>query len=63
MPHGFTDKYLVRAGVKSHGAQLGGHAVGAHHLACERRGTLDIVGRAGGDIAQHQLFRGTAAQQ
>ena len=63
MTHGLADKHLVGTGVKGHGAQLFGHAVGAHHPPCQRGGPLDVVGSAGGDIAQHQLLGGAAAQQ
>ena len=45
------------------GAQLFAKAILGHHAARQIAGPLNIVGSAGGDIIQHQLFRHTAAQQ
>ena len=63
MSHGFADEHLVRTGVERHVAQLIRHTVGAHHLPCDGGGALDIAGGAGGDVAQHHLLGGAAAQQ
>ena len=61
--HGLADEHLVGAGVKGHVAQPGRHTVGAYHLAGDGRGPLDVAGSTGGDIAQHHLLGGAAAQQ
>ena len=39
------------SGVKRHRTDPLRHTVGAHHLACNRSGALDVVGSAGGDVA------------
>ena len=39
------------------------HAPFANHLACNFRGTLDIVSRASSDVMQEDFFGGTATHQ
>ena len=60
--HGAPDKDLVGIVVKDHGTQLFAHAVLGDHGASDGGGALQIVGGAGGDIAQHQLFGHAPAQ-
>ena len=39
------------------------HAVAGHHVPCHRGGPLEVVFRAGGDVAEHQFLRCPAADQ
>ena len=43
------------------GTQLVGEAVVEHHLTCDVRCLLDVVGSTGGRIMEHDLLRGTTA--
>ena len=63
MAHALANEHLVAAGVEGHMAQALGHTVGAHHLSGNGGGPLQVVGGAGGDISQHQLLGGPAAQE
>ena len=58
-----TEEYLLLIGAVDHGTQLFAEAVAADHGAGNLGGTLQIIGGAGGDILQHQLFGNTTAQQ
>ena len=49
--------------LKGNGAELLAHAVGRDHLARDVRGALDVVRRAGGNVAEHQLLRRAPAEE
>src|SRR5699024_11392502 len=53
---------LLLGGAVDHGAQPLGEAVAGDHLAGDAGGLLQVVGRAGGNVVQDQLFGHTAAQ-
>ena len=44
-------------------AELLAHAQLAHHRASDLRGAADVVGGAGGDLAEDDLFRDAAAER
>src|SRR5699024_1048385 len=54
---------LARVGAVNHRAQPLGEAVPGDHGPGGGGGPLQIVGSAGGDVVQHQLFGHPAAQQ
>ena len=60
--HGPADEHLVVAGIVDHGAQPLAHAVLGDHLPGDVGGPFQVVGGAGGDVAQHHLLGHTAAQ-
>ena len=45
------------------GAEGVAHAIGAHHLLGDVGGALQVVGSPVADLAEHNLFRRSAAQQ
>ena len=51
--HGAADEHIV-ALVEGHGADLLAHAVHRHHLVGDLAGPLNVVGRAGGHVPQHE---------
>ena len=53
--HAASDKNLAFLSVR-HRSDALAHAVFGDHLARERRGAAQIVGRAGGNIVQHDLL-------
>ena len=46
-----------------HGAEFGAHAVAGDHVAGDFGGALVVVGGAGGDFLDEQVFRDAAAEQ
>ena len=63
LAHRLADEHLVVPALKGDGAELLAHAVGRDHLARDVRGALDVVRRAGGNVAEHQLLRRAPAEE
>src|SRR5699024_2068230 len=61
--HAAADEDLIVTGFKGNGADLVAHAVDRDHFPGYVGSPPDIVGRAGGNVAQDQLFRAAAAEQ
>ncbi len=63
LAHRLADEHLVVAALKGDGAEAVAHAVGRDHAARDVRGALDVVRRAGGNVAEHQLLRRAPAEE
>ena len=61
--HRAADENFIVAGFERDRAEPVAHAVHRDHLARDLRGALDVVRRAGRNVAEHQLFGNAAAKQ
>ena len=61
--HRASDENFIVPGFKRDRAEPFAHAVHRDHLARDLRGALNVVRRAGRNIAEHQLFRHAPAEQ
>lgn len=57
-----ANEYLT-VGIEGHRAQIGAHAVFGDHLTGNGGSPLEVIGGAGGDVAEHQRLCHTSAQQ